>query len=296
MDGDQNAQEDRPGSNQVKRLHNTNCGFCGCELTVENSTKEHVIGRRFVPKGALDREWNLILNACRPCNNKKGDLEDDISAITLNAPLGHYDDRRDMARESGDRKSKKSKSRRTQNPVSQSDERHFISGQFGAAKITFGFTSPPQIDSDRLNELALMHITAFCYAMTYDEQTQKGMFWQDHLEVINASSKADWGNPVQVEFAELVLTWPHHFAGSLARGFFKVIIRKEPGNGIWAWALEWNESKRIIGIFGKYQKCEFFYDQLPQLVFKQHNAQYSSRQEKSLPPAEDKLFVLATNA
>ena len=39
--------------NSVIRLHNVTCVYCGSELTKDITTREHVIGRRFVPKGKL---------------------------------------------------------------------------------------------------------------------------------------------------------------------------------------------------------------------------------------------------
>jgi hypothetical protein len=69
------------------------CPYCGVALSKENSTKEHVLARKFVPKGTLNNQWNLILNACRCCNNSKSDLEDDISAITMQPNMrgDHFD-------------------------------------------------------------------------------------------------------------------------------------------------------------------------------------------------------------
>ena len=75
------------------RLANVNCPYCGRDLTDKTRTKEHVISKRFVPKGTFDGSWNLILNACRACNNAKSDLEDDISAITMQPdPFGRFAD------------------------------------------------------------------------------------------------------------------------------------------------------------------------------------------------------------
>jgi 5-methylcytosine-specific restriction endonuclease McrA len=74
-------------ANRVTRHHNGVCPYCGCQLELKKSTKEHVVGRRFVPRGKLDAHWNLLVNACEPCNNRKSDLEDDISAITLHPDL-----------------------------------------------------------------------------------------------------------------------------------------------------------------------------------------------------------------
>src|SRR5438067_12808695 len=69
--------------NRAIVLKNETCVYCGSELTAGNCTKEHVIGRKFVPKGKLHEEWNLIVRACTSCNHTKSDLEDDISAISL---------------------------------------------------------------------------------------------------------------------------------------------------------------------------------------------------------------------
>jgi hypothetical protein len=52
-------------------------------LTEESATDEHVIGRRFVPKNTMFGQWNVILRACRECNTAKSELENDISAITM---------------------------------------------------------------------------------------------------------------------------------------------------------------------------------------------------------------------
>jgi hypothetical protein len=41
------------------------------------------VSKKLVPKGKLDRQWNLIVRACRDCNRRKSALEDDISAITM---------------------------------------------------------------------------------------------------------------------------------------------------------------------------------------------------------------------
>ena len=71
-------------SNRAIVLRNLTCPYCGDRFDPETSAaKEHVIGRRFVPRGCFAGQWNLILNACERCNRNKGDLEDDISIITM---------------------------------------------------------------------------------------------------------------------------------------------------------------------------------------------------------------------
>ena len=54
------AKDSNPVINRP--LKNINCAYYGVELDVKSSTKEHVIGKQFVPKGKLDGQWNLILN------------------------------------------------------------------------------------------------------------------------------------------------------------------------------------------------------------------------------------------
>ena len=41
--------------NIIKRpLRNLTCPYCGVAIDAKTATKEHVVGRRFVPKGTLD--------------------------------------------------------------------------------------------------------------------------------------------------------------------------------------------------------------------------------------------------
>src|ERR1700724_1650675 len=116
------------------RLNNRSCPYCGQELSAEISTDDHVIGRRFVPKGSLNNSWNLILKACAECNNLKSDLEDDISAITMQPDcFGRSPDT--SVQQEALRKGK-SRSRRTGRPVSASEERINIRSNFGPAAMT----------------------------------------------------------------------------------------------------------------------------------------------------------------
>lgn len=80
------------------------CAYCGHAFGPgDRGENEHVIGRRFVPKGTLANHWNLILSACGPCNDAKAELENDISAITMQPDgLGRHvlDDPRLMPKQS----------------------------------------------------------------------------------------------------------------------------------------------------------------------------------------------------
>ena len=102
-------------------LKNVTCPYCAAALDPDTRTKEHVIGRRFVPKGSTENRWNLILRACSVCNNKKSDLEDDIAAITMyfhTTGLASTED--PTARAEAMRRGPKSGSRKTGKPVADS--------------------------------------------------------------------------------------------------------------------------------------------------------------------------------
>ena len=104
-------------------LDNITCPYCGIELGDNNNTKEHVIGRRFIPKGSLDGYWNLIVRACPKCNSDKSLIEDDISAITLSGKLWFGSNGSDEnIKQEAKRKAKNSTSRRTGEPVMHSQE------------------------------------------------------------------------------------------------------------------------------------------------------------------------------
>jgi hypothetical protein len=117
------------------------CAYYGAAETFENPlTSEHVVGRRFVPRGSLAGGWCLILQACRNCNNKKSDLEDDISAITLMPDMGtgHADPKLAILAE---QKAEGSFSRRTGKIVADSAESMEVGSEFmpGAhIKISLG--------------------------------------------------------------------------------------------------------------------------------------------------------------
>jgi hypothetical protein len=161
-------------------LRNGTCPYCAVTLDEHNRSKEHVIGRRFVPVGSLDKRWNLILRACRDCNNRKSDLEDDIAAVSLQPTVtGQY------ARPDGPyvtdarRRAAKTFSRRTGKLVGDSVEKLKIeSAPIPGVHMTFDVRSQPQVDKERVFELAQFHIRGFFYFITYDQVTTSGRFWR----------------------------------------------------------------------------------------------------------------------
>lgn len=111
-------------------LRNTVCAYCGVQLTASNATKEHVVGRKFVPTGKLDKRWNLILRTCSPCNTRKSELEDDIAAISMQPDVfGKYPVTDDALVTSAKRKAEGSMSRKTKKPVKDSQAQLTVSGK-----------------------------------------------------------------------------------------------------------------------------------------------------------------------
>lgn len=126
-------------SNRAVVLDNITCPYCGIELDESNNTKEHVVGRRFVPKGSLNGDWNLIVRACQKCNSNKSFLENDISAITLSGKLWFgTEDSDENTKQEAQRKAKNSISNKTRKPVIHSQEELNIEGSF-APGATFKF-------------------------------------------------------------------------------------------------------------------------------------------------------------
>lgn len=285
-------------NNKATRLKNVTCVYCGDEGGPENPlTDEHVVGRRFVPKGSFATGWCLIALACQSCNNAKADLEDDISAITLLPHLGESHDDPSLA-EIAARKAKGSRSRRTKKPIIDSYEENKISGKLmQSVDVSFGFTAPPQLDSERVRQLAYLHLQAFFYLITYDSERKTGGFIPGAIGWLNEASRRDWGNSLQRGFADLTRHWPPRVEGTGASGFFKISIRRDPtGAEVWSFALEWNRALRVIGFFGNLDHARSYVDQLQPLNWQRIDATQRIRREIELDPSDDRLFAPVVEA
>jgi hypothetical protein len=280
-------------NNKATRLDNISCIYCGGAPDRANPlTDEHVIGRRFVPKGSLATGWSLIARACERCNNEKADLEDDISAITLLPDLGEGHEDETLAALAA-RKAKGSRSRRTKKLIVDSYEEDKISGKLmQSVDVSFGFVAPPQLDPDRGRRLAYLHLQAFFYLITYDDARRTGGFIPGAIGWLNEASRRDWGNSLQRGFADLTQAWPARVEGTGAAGFFKISIRREPaGAELWSFALEWNRAHRIIGFFGDLDRAQVHIDQIPPLTWQRIDPTRRMRREIALDPQEDRLFA-----
>ncbi|MFZ3004507.1 MAG: hypothetical protein WA071_29615 [Undibacterium umbellatum] len=280
---------------QVTILHNRNCVYCGKTLGASGFNDEHVIGRKFVPKGSLNQNWNLILNACIKCNNAKSKLEDDISAISMHPDVfGRSASEQCLVNSA--RKSVKSVSRRTGKKVAESEERWNVEIPFSdVGSFTFGFVAPPQIDDHRAFELARMHIQAFFFLLTFDESKKIGHFWPGIFLSLNIARHADWGNELQIAFMQEIENWNSRINAQTANDHFKVNIRKHPDFLCWSWSLEWNQSLRLIGLFGDDNMVNIIANTLPFLdmavLTQSNNLPTRYRQDVPLKDEYDTLFI-----
>jgi hypothetical protein len=287
----------RLSPNRAIVLQNRSCVYCACSINGHSSTKEHVIGRRFVPKGSLDREWNLILRACSSCNGLKSELEDDLSAITMqpDAAGAHAVDNAVLRRES-ERKARNSISRRTGRRVAESREQLEVKVPFGPGlEFTFTGFAPPQVDHSRAYRLALMQLRAFFYFVTYNWESRDGGFWPGSFSPLAISPRSDWGNVHFSAFAKAVKDWEPRFIGTGASGFFVVAIRRHPNAIAWSWALEWNQNYRLIGFFGELAPVQELVSTFPAMEMSEAaqagDRKIRVREEVALPEGSDLLFA-----
>lgn len=230
------------------KLNNLTCPYCGNRLTQDNISIEHVIGRRFVTKKSLENQWNLILNACKDCNNAKADLEDDISSITLiNKENQSYStEEKEYLR----RKINNSLSRRTGKKISESKEEinaNFLGLNF---KMSVGMICNPQIDFDRASLLAQLQLMAFVYNINYDNILKFGHHWTGEYKALFSSFESDWGNNIFLEFLTQTKDWNDYFFKLTAHDYYKCRIKQFYNKNCFSWIIEWNKSYRIIGFFG----------------------------------------------
>ena len=277
-------------SNRAVRLRNERCPYCGVALTKANTTKEHIIARNLVPRGKLDAQWNLILNACATCNVRKSALEDSVAAITMQPDALGRNAVADAALPAEARRKGKAFSPRTRRAVAHSKEHWNATVRLMAnATATMGFTAPPQIALGRVYQLAAFQVAGFFYWFS------NGRFCPGEFRPVMASIRSDWGNAVQRTFMEQVVSWHGRVVGRAAGGFFKVAIRRHARLLCWSWALEWNHNLRVVGYMGEPAAINECASALPAL--RTHTlgqfplGTLTFREDVPLADNDDKLFV-----
>lgn len=267
----------------------------------ESRSKDHVIGRRFLPKGKLNASWNLVVWACKPCNNRKAELENDISAISMHPDAwGRYAKNDPELVSEYLRKSVGCISSNTGRPVADSSENIKLNLAFGGFTLSVNLHAPPQVQSMRLFELVRLQLMGFFYWLTYRRETRRGGYWTGGFFPIEAAMRSNWGNARQMHFMRTVAYWePRLLTGEeLIDGYYKVAIRRHPSVACWSWAVEWNHSVRIIGFFGDEEATAELLSTMPTLgaevATDTTGGQWSFRPDVPLYSTEDVMFYWST--
>lgn len=278
-------------------LKNETCAYCSKPFDEDlKPTREHVIGRNFVPKVEFGNRFNLILRACAACNNEKSDLEDDIAVISmLPDQFGRYAVEDVRLREEVLRKIARARSRLTGRPVSDSTEILPFIFNRGILNIQASFSAPPQVERRRLYLLAHFHFRAFFYNLSYESQNRRGGFVLGGFYPLTAVHKSDWGASRPRWFMDITREWPLAFSCIAAEGYFKVLIRRNPHNrSAFSWALEWNGSTRVVGFAGNDEIIEAILASAPsepmRILQETEKEVTRIREEVALPIELDDLF------
>jgi len=281
------------------KLNNVTCIYCGTAFDPGvGRTKEHVIARKFVPRGSLDGCWNLIAWACPGCNVAKSEVEEHVSAITMQPDvLGRHATEDAILVQEARRKAGGSKSRRTGKLVNSSREQMDFGGALmPGVTINFNFVGPPQIDENQAWQLARSHVGAFFYMITYDRQARRGRFWTGVFAPVAIAHRGDWGNAHLIGFQQLVENWLWRVYAIGAEEYFKIAIRRTVDDPpVWAWALEWNHSHRAVGFCGDKSRIQALCNELPPLgwqgVPNDGSQVVRYRLDRPLTPEQDCLFA-----
>jgi hypothetical protein len=291
---------------RLTRLRNRRCPYCGEEIggSVESSV-DHVIGRRFVPKGSLAKSWNLLVNSHKKCNAEKAEYENDISATTLQMFVANPSEdplNANLLEAEAARKGR-ARSSLTHRRVNESHSKKTIKGNLGSAELAFTFLSPPSLAEERILRLAEMQVRGLSSLIFFDRNKMDFNYLPPCIGLVAWSGRGDWGNVRVKAFMETVRDWEHRLLGTgLAGGYFQAIIRKEPSQRpFWSWALEWNKTLRLMGFMGEdAESLEKFAAKLPiptwdkywQTDSPDQGQSFSRiRLETPLSPDEDKLFA-----
>jgi hypothetical protein len=282
-------------ANQPLRLSNINCAYCARLFNDDvKKTKEHVVGRNFVPKGAFDDQWNLIVNACVECNNFKATLENDLSAITMQPDSsGRHVNNDTLLAAEALRKGKGAISHKTGKPVKDSKGAMDITLSGDNFNLKFGMIAPPQIDFPRVSILAQYFVRGFFFMQTYNNETRTGGYPLGEFHPLIHADKSDWGNDVMKWFMQETQAWETRLFAITANNYFKIKFRKS-SEGLLAWSIEMNQNTRCIGFWGEKECIADVLQKVPTLQRKHVSGDEVNglfvRTEKLLSESEDVLF------
>lgn len=159
--------------------------------------------------------------------------------------------------------------------------------------FTFGLTA--QLDPNAVRVLAFRHIQGiFSLVATQDPRAPKQP--RSSPGMSSASSPVTrivtGATPQLLEVVKRVDGYERVADFTTADGFFRASLRPGPDGAPWFWALEWNQSLRVIGWIGDSKEPPDPFQNLPGLTWHQLDANTRIRYEVPLPDdAEDLLFT-----
>ena len=116
------------------------------------------------------------------------------------------------------RKNVKSISRKTGKPVAESSSTLTVRAKIGqSGELTGTFAAPPQLDDNRVYELARLQMIGFFYFLTYDPLENVGHWWRGGFYPIHGTIKSDWGNSVHRTFMKQVAQWDYRLVLTTAK-------------------------------------------------------------------------------
>lgn len=256
---------------------NKYCPYCGRLFTTfgstekikENTNKEHLIGRDFVPRNSFENPQNInfIFRACSICNSRKAEYERQVSSVSLLNSLTEHspDEQKRILRKaqndySGFVKGKK---------VIDSYSTHSIKTRTSFCTLKVGLLGVPQVEKKVIANLAFMHMQGLlCFILQSDRNDGNEVIhlYKKDFHYFNSFTKDDWGNPSLAYLRKMTLSWEPLMIMSTANNNFKIYIKSS--KDIIFWLLEWNKYYRVCGFIGEEAKCLPKLNSIPEGKFK----------------------------
>lgn len=253
------------------------CPYCGrpfstfgsLEKIKENTNKEHLIGRDFVPRHSFDnpKNINFIFRACSACNSRKAEYERQISSVSLlNSFSSHSADEQERIRQkaqndySGFLKGKK---------VIDSFSTHSVKVQTDFFNLKIGLRGNPQVEETVIANLAFMHMQGLlCFILHSDKCDDKELvhLYKRDFHYFASFPKDNWGNPSLEYLRKMTFSWNPLMIMSTANNNFKIYIKAS--EDIIFWLLEWNKYYRVCGFIGEKAKCLHILETIPEEKYK----------------------------
>lgn len=293
---------------RLVQLRNERCPYCFRLLTtLYDKDLDHVIGRRFVPRGKLAASWNLVVRACKLCNAAKARLEGVVSAVTMSQLACDPNLGVILQGDSGwfvaeARRKSRVRSSRTGRFVGESQTANVVRSSNGLLSLRTTLVGPPQLDGDQVLGLACMHVRGLASSVFMRGLGDGPAYLPPNIVLCAEAGRRDWGSRRLRGFMSMVRCWPSRLqVVGAANGYFAAMIRKQPGpRPVWAWALEWNRQHRLGGFMGDDQAVlEELAQVLPHEEWSEEvvchdpdRGQFIQRwrQEVPLAPGDDDLF------